>query len=419
MNTKLCVDCFMVESAEKFIYLLSKPITTHRILDRKNEHNIDLYSKWLQYFTELYNDRYNFLIMSYATCNRMKSNGYVLHKSFEKNYELMNYNFSIICANNLVGRKNEDNKKISLASNSWFNENKRRFSLYVRNEEENKSIVEYTIFTLVLFIIQYLHIFEEKSINTNLWNYCLRSSTFSYKNLLLGIFTLVCQYVWTGALIYSVTSDFTLNSDPIIIAITVMSTLLSILYSYDTILSFIATIPLYMFLIGLYEDYPELELNKEEQQFIYYKERSLSMNKWHIYYNFIADLFSNCILPLIIPIINIFIILNSEDIVDAILNCMAIFFILKIDEELYTVTQYESDQYAMNFTRWIISAIYCKYFPEFEDIFKLECHNWHSNILQVAKKAKNKRAALNKINPNNEIIINLNTGNESVIDNLD
>ena len=43
MNTKLCVDCFMVESAEKFIYLLSKPITTHRILDRKNEHDIDLY----------------------------------------------------------------------------------------------------------------------------------------------------------------------------------------------------------------------------------------------------------------------------------------------------------------------------------------------------------------------------------------
>ena len=66
------------------------------------------------------------------------------------------------------------------------------------------------------------------------------------------------------------------------------------------------------------------------------------------------------------------------------LNCMAIFFIIQIDEELYTVTNYESDNNAINFTKWIISVIYCKYFPEYEKVLNKNQHvgKIHSKNIQ-------------------------------------
>ena len=125
------------------------------------------------------------------------------------------------------------------------------------------------------------------------------------------------------------------------------------------------------------------------------------MKKFHIYYNWFADFLSNCILPIIIPIINIFIILNSESVVDAILNCMAIFFIIHIDEELYTISNYKSEQLSIDFTKWVIANIYCNYFNEFKDIFRNECDNWQNNIKDLSKKFKS-----NKVTPEEVFFVN-------------
>ena len=72
-----------------------------------------------------------------------------------------------------------------------------------------------------------------------------------------------------------------------------------------------------------------------------------NMKKYHIRYNWWADFFSNFILPLGIPVINFFIILDSESIIDAILNSVAIFFIVQIDEDLYNYSDDGSDIYSL------------------------------------------------------------------------
>ena len=382
----LCLNCFLIEPAEKFIYLLSKPITSHK---RNKEEYQDLYSKWLETFTSLYNSRYEFLIMAKATTN--KSGLIKYDDSFKNNYSKAKNTFEKISLNK------DENIDINTTTREWFSKNSKRLSLIAGFEEDEKTDIELSIFHLTLFMFQYLHEFEENSINMNLWNYCLRSSTFSKSNLFIGLFTLVCQFTLTGALIFSVVEDFEPTTDNTIILITAMSTIISLLYSYDTICSFVSSLPLYRFLINLYDDYPELILSKEEQKLIYLNKRNINMKKPYIIYNLISDALSNCLLPIIIPIINVFIILNSESVVDSILNCMAIFFIINIDEELYSVTQYESDQYAMNFSRWVISSIYCKHFPEFKDIFKFECENWQTNVISIAQKIK--KRSRSKVSP--------------------
>ena len=394
----LCLNCFLIEPAEKFIYLLSKPITCHK---RNKEEYQDLYSKWLETFTSLYNSRYEFLIMAKATSGKT---GLIRYDgSYVNNYNEAKKSLELLSEKDLF-RQDENNDETS--TNAWFNRNRRRLSLFAGFEEESKKEIEISIFHLTLFMYQYLHEFEENSINMNLWNYCLRSSTFSKSNFIIGLFTLICQYTLTGALIYSVYDDFELTEDYTIVLITIMSTIISLLYSYDTICSFISSLPLYRFLTKLYSDYPELIINKKDQKLIYFDKRKINMKKSHIIYNRCADFLSNCLLPIAIPIINVFIILNSESVVDAILNCMAIFFIINIDEELYSVTQYESDQYAMNFSRWVISSIYCKYFPEFKDIFKFECENWQSNAKGLAKKLKRKSRSKVAPEPHEEVIFN-------------
>ena len=109
-----------------------------------------------------------------------------------------------------------------------------------------------------------------------------------------------------------------------------------------------------------------------------------------IKYNFICDFLSNFILPIIVPIINIFIILNSDDIVDSILNSVAIFYIIQIDEELYTRTDYERDQMSINFCRWILSNIYCRYFPQYKSYFVEECNHWQRSSIRLSTKYRNK-----------------------------
>ena len=126
------------------------------------------------------------------------------------------------------------------------------------------------------------------------------------------------------------------------------------------------------------------------------------MKKWIVKFNWWTDFLSNGLLPIIIPFLNIFVILSSEDLLDAILNSIAIFFIIQIDEELYTVTGYESDIKSINFMRWLIGVIYCKHFPEYTKIFKLESNIWNDKTLRVSKKYKNRNNS--RVDPNNIII---------------
>tara|TARA_B110000495_G_C23005015_1_gene593602 strand:+ start:461 stop:1813 length:1353 start_codon:yes stop_codon:yes gene_type:complete len=401
---KLGIKCFLIEPAQNFIKLLSRPNTT--IKELKTENN--LYSKWIQYFIALYNNRTEFLLLA-----NTKMNGYntielqILQHSYKYNYENMNNGFKDIdYEKNYKDYNSNSNEPVFISTN----EDLSRLELALENYNPK---IEYTTFRLVIFIFQYLHTFEDKSINTNLWNYCLKSSSMSYRCMIIGALTLLCQYVWTGTLLYEILNDFNVTDNPSIILISVISTIVSILYGFDTFCSFWNSIPLYKFLIKLYEDYPELELSKNEQKLLYYKKRNINMTKFHIQYNFIADFLSNCILPLIIPFINTLVILNSETVVDSILNCMAIFFIIQIDEELYTVTEYESDNKAITFTRWIISVIYCKHFPEYEKIFKLESDTWHNKFKKISKKIKTKTKTKPKTKLLNKNTQNKNTQNKN------
>ena len=198
--------------------------------------------------------------------------------------------------------------------------------------------------------------------------------------------------------------DYQPNYDVSIVLITIISTIISFLYSYETFSSFYYSLDLYRFLLKLYIENPELELNNEEEEYYYYKIRNISMRRLYIRYNLCADFLSNFILPLALPILNIFVILNSESPVDAILNSMAIFFIIQIDEELYRITDYSNNQETMIFTRWIISTIYCKYFPEYENIFKKECDTWHNSVINLSHRYR-RRSNNVRVEPEYELTI--------------
>jgi hypothetical protein len=393
----LGLKCFLIEPAEKLIMMLSRPKKTHNEIKNKNT----LYSKWIQHCIELYNGRTEFLLLA-----NTKINGYntieleTLHRSYKENYILMNDGFESI--NSKTNRKNNNEK-------TFFSN---QFEEITTVENDKYSIEqEFIIFRLIVFLMQYLHVFEDKSINVNLWNYCLKSNSTNSRCLIIGFFTLICQYVMTIILLYDLSKDFQPSNEIPIILITIFSTITSLLYSYDTFTSFWHSIPLYNFLIQLYKDYPELELSKKEKDLLYYKDRKINMSLTTIRYNLCADFLSNGILPLVIPFINIFIILNSESVVDAILNSIAIFFIIQIDEELYTVTDYESDIKSINFMRWVIGNIYCKHFPEYTKIFKHESNTWHDKTVRISKKYKKNCKHNNKIDPKidpNNIAINVN-----------
>ena len=87
-------------------------------------------------------------------------------------------------------------------------------------------------------------------------------------------------------------------------------------------------------------------------------------------------------------IINVFIIANSDSIVDSILNSVAVFFIIQIDEDLISITSYENEKNTIDFIRWVTGVIYCHHFPLFKDIFKLEYDAWCSSAFNVSQKFK-------------------------------
>ena len=388
MTIKLNIKCLLIEPAEELIKLLIKPKTSIVEINDKNT----LYSKWIHNCIDLYNNRTEFLLLANTKICGSNLEIDTLNKPYIENYKLMNKGFEKINYN----KCSDENIFIDLYEN-----NKDKIDT---KTEEYDSDLEYTIFRLIIFMFQYLHTFEDKSININLWNYSLKSCSISQRCFIIGIFTLLSQYVMIGCLLYHLMINFEANYDTSIILITIFSTIISLLYSYDTFNSFWNSIPLYRFLILIYKEYPELQLSSYEKNLLYYKNRNINMTLNHIIFNFIADMLSNGLLPIMIPFINIFIILNSENVVESILNSIAIFFIIQIDEELYTVTDYESDKKSINFLRWVVSVIYCKHFPEYERIFKLEMNGWQNRSLKISKKYKHNNR--NKIDPN-KIIINI------------
>ena len=290
------IKCLLIEPADKIICLLSNKDGC----GCDNEDN--LHNNWIRYFFELYNSREEFLLTSSLDIrinNILKLD--IMNQSLQHNYKTIKRN----------------TKKLL--------ENKDLDSIVKSNTK-----LEETIFCILVFIFKYMNEFESLSIQTNLWNYCLKSVTFSYKLFIIGIITILCQYTWSVSLIYDLIDDFNINKDPLIITITIISTIISLFYSYESISSFISSVPLYKFLIKLYKENDKMILNKEETEYLFYKKRNINMKISYIYYNMIVDFLSNCLLPVLIPIINVFIILNSETLSDAILNCMAVFFIIKI-----------------------------------------------------------------------------------------
>jgi len=323
----------------------------------------------------------------------------ILETNYFDNYLIVKKNFRFIADSLNIWNNtiliDDDNFILNIEDFSDNPTNNEMIFDLINKENENKPFIELNMFRFIVFVYQYLNIFEERSINNNLWNYSLRSSTFSYKCFFIGIFTLIIQYVWMGALVYSVVDDYSTTDNILIMIISVLSTILSLLYSYNSIKSYFYSRYLYKFLIRIYDDFPEIALSKNERMESHYEKRKITMKQYHIVYNWWADFFSNFILPIGIPIINFFIILNSETIIDAILNSVAIFFIVQIDEDLYNYSDYDNEKNSINFTRWLISVVYCHYFPLFKDIFQLESEKWFAKIFKLSKKYKNNKIAVN------------------------
>lgn len=377
MSSKLQINCYLIEPASNFIELLSKPITTY--LYSKND-KFNLFSKWRYYFIDLYNNQTEFLLMANTRITDEETIEHnILNKDFEYNYEVSKTNFANL------SEYYEFWQKMKIKKNSINFHNKKQpedilliLDQFKEKEKQNREILENTIFTFIVCIFQYLNYFDEKSIKSNLWNYCLKSMVFSYKYCFVGIFTLLCQYIWTGTLLYKIISEFELTNSTMIILITIISTIISLFYSHDTLLSYLNSRKLYKFLIRLYDDYPEISSkNYKSGSTIneFYKTNGITMTKKLIYFYWSTDFLSNCVLPIIIPFINVFIILNSDNILDAILNSIAVFFIIQIDEDLYNLSNDEKELNNINFTQWVVSVIYCKHFPLFKDIFMFNCNN--------------------------------------------
>ena len=390
------LNCYLIEPAENFIMLLCKPISTYF---NNNNEKASLYTKWKFNFIELYNNKSEFLCMAHTELDeKVCEEQQILESNYYDNYLQVKQNFRFI-----ANKINIWNNHILIDEDQFIlniedlddnpNNNELIFDL-IKKENDNKRLIEINMFRFVVFIFQYLNIFDERSIHNNLWNYSLRSSTFSYKCFFIGIFTLLIQYVWVGSLVYNVIDDYSTTDDLLIILISILSTILSLLYSYNTIKSYYYSRYLYKFLIKIYEDFPEISLSKTERSDEYYTKRNITMRKIHIQYNWWADFFSNFLLPLFIPIVNFFIILDSESVIDAILNSVAIFFIVQIDEDLYNYSEYDNEKNNINFTRWLTSIIYCHYFPLFKDIFQLESEKWFSKIFKLSTKYRDNKIGL-------------------------
>ena len=219
----LGLKCFLTSPGENFIKLLSRPYSTMKEL----KCNASLYSKWIQYLIELYNSRSEFLLLA-----NTKMNGYntleleIIHNNYKVNYKQMKEGFKQIDYEK--NYKNFNTTIQTLVDTNFIDPILNDESMYKLEIENYNPYIEMTIFRMTIFIFQYLHNFEDKSINLNLWNYCLKSCSISFRSTIIGLLTLICQYVWTGTLVYEITQDFNPTNSPSIILITVVSTIVSI-----------------------------------------------------------------------------------------------------------------------------------------------------------------------------------------------
>ena len=241
----------------------------------------------------------------------------------------------------------------------------------VKYEKNYYQVNKRSSMLLVTLVYQYLNEFENKSININMWNYSLRTMQTSRKYLYLGFITIFSQISWLSILSYNIISNWSPNYDTLILTIAVLSSLISVLYSYDTIHSFSNSCSFYRFTNQLYTDFPKLNGNK-------------NILKW----NFSADLVSNCIIPVAMPFINFFIVLHSQSVLEAILNSMAIFFIIHIDEELYTRTAYENETEMKVYVKKVIATLYDYYTPTFNPNFSYEYETEHNKVFRLALNKK-------------------------------
>ena len=211
----------------------------------------------------------------------------------------------------------------------------------------------------------------------------------SKKYLFVGILTVISQFIWTFSIVYNVVKNYENTGEDLILVITIVSTIVSLLYSYSTIHSFNNSKVLYKFIFKLYDDFPNLinnhdrELNPDNS-FI----DKITMSRRIIHWNYYADLFSNLILPIIMPIINFFIVYNSESVFDAILNSIAVFFIIQIDEELFTITPYERDRQNYIFAKYLMEIIYNNINPTFVELIELKKTNNFKKIFNLALEYK-------------------------------
>jgi len=374
----MVLKCYLIEPAKDFIDLLRKPV----IIYKENNENIEiLYNKWKCNFIDLYNSRKEFICLAKTDIfNKDEEEQKILKSTFNENYSETIKQFKYMSDDLELWQKG-----IISQHNPEFNINFNKFTqdkIFIeigKKEIDHEPYIEITIFRFVIFIFQYINYFEERSITNNLWNYCLRSSTFSYKCFWIGIFTLLIQYICIGSLFFSVFQDYNNSKEPLIILISILSTILSLFYSYNTIKSYRHSRYLYKFLLKIYSKYPNINQNKK-----------ITMKRKHILYNWWADSLSNFLLPLGIPLINLFIILNSESVSDAILNSVAIFFIVQIDEDLYDYSEYDIEKNNINFARWITSIIYCYHFPLLKDLIFSEKQKWFSKVINIPDRYKNK-----------------------------
>ena len=153
--------------------------------------------------------------------------------------------------------------------------------------------------------------------------------------------------------------------------------------------SFINSYPLYQFLLNnFYIKYPSLVNGNQTK---YHAFRYINfIDNTKIYCNFIMDFISNGILPIIIPILNIYLILFlSDTVIDAILNSLALFFIIKLDEELFSLSSFESEKLILDFYKWTIGNIWSNTFHVWNEIFVLGYDSWFNTIFEIVYRTKN------------------------------
>ena len=72
---------------------------------------------------------------------------------------------------------------------------------------------------------------------------------------------------------------------------------------------------------------------------------------------------------------------------------MAIFFIIKIDEEIYNISEFKNNEFALIFCRWIVSSLYTDIDKSLEKFIRYECNAWQNNFKKTVNKYRK-----NKIN---------------------